>query len=349
MSEVEYIFLSTGYRGGASTFISDHIKYLSKNNKKIVLVDDIPNVTFSNLPKNTLVKKIKINQFSIISYNKLKKLLFNNKSTKIIFLTNYAFLIRYFFLILQFKKYKIKIILTIHSGLFNINFKRYLSGLIFSFLYKKVDYLQFGSFSAKFWWLKFYPWMKIKKSSVIYNGVEIKKKKYDKKIKNKLLISFVGRIEKENNPDFFLRIAKDYLQKFDDAVFNVYGDGKLYETLKKKYNLSKIKFFGWQKKNKIYNNSDIIIITSYINNFPYVALEAKSYGIPVISSSQGDIKKIIRNNYDGYINYTKSTKKIINFIRKIIKNYKKFSNNSIQRSKFFEIDNACKEFWKNIL
>ena len=58
------------------------------------------------------------------------------------------------------------------------------------------------------------------------------------------------------------------------------------------------------KKKKIYSISDIIIITSPINNFPYVALEAKSYGIPVISCSKGDIKEIIKNNKDGYLKYT---------------------------------------------
>ena len=31
-----------------------------------------------------------------------------------------------------------------------------------------------------------------------------------------------------------------------------------------------------------YNDLDIIVITSPINNFPYVALEAKSYGIPIL-------------------------------------------------------------------
>tara|TARA_B100000676_G_C17308113_1_gene450567 strand:- start:163 stop:534 length:372 start_codon:yes stop_codon:yes gene_type:complete len=123
----------------------------------------------------------------------------------------------------------------------------------------------------------------------------------------------------------------------------------MYNYLKNISKRNKIKFYGWQAKEKIYKNSNIIIITSKVNNFPYVALEAKSFGIPVISCSRGDVKRIIKNNFDGYISYTESTKIIINLINRVSKNYNKFSRNSIQRSKLFEVGNACKKFWKNII
>lgn len=348
MNKTEYIFLSNGYIGGATRFIYDHLNYLEKKNKKTILIDDNPYKTYSKIPHNTLVKKIEINQYKTESQKKLKNLLLNDNNKKVIFLTNYAFLIKYFFLINKFKNRNIKIILTIHSGLFDLSFKKYIAGLIFSLIYKKIDYLYFGSNSAKKWWLKIYPWMDIKKNLVHFNGVEIPKKIKTKKININLSISFVGRLEKENNPEFFIDIAYDYLKNSKKAIFNIYGDGTMYNQLKNNTRSKKINFFGWREKKTIYKNSDIIIITSQINNFPYVALEAKSYGIPVISTSKGDIKKIIKNNIDGYVIYTKSTKKIINLIRKISKNYLEFSNNSIQRSKLFELNNACKKFWTNI-
>jgi len=349
MKKKEYIFLSTGYSGGASQFIYDHINYLSKMKKRTILVDDEPFKTYPKIPKKTYIKKIKINKFSFTSNKKLKKLISNIKSDKIVFLTNYAFLLRYFSLVNKLKREKIKIVLTIHSGLLDLTIKKYLAGFIFSFLYKKIDYLYFGSNSAKKWWVRFYPWMDIKKNLVHFNGVELQNKLKLKKKSKKLSISFVGRLEKENNPEFFLKIANDYLKDFNNAIFNIYGLGTMYNRLRNISKYKEIKFNGWKDKRQIYTNSDIIIITSKINNFPYVALEAKSYGIPVISCSKGDIKRIIKNNFDGYINYTNSSKKIINFIKKIKKNYSKFSRNSIQRSKLFEINMACKKFWKKIL
>ena len=96
MKKKEYIFLSTGYAGGASRFIYDHINHLTKKNKKTILVDDKPFKTFSKIPKKTLVKKIMISRFNFSSNKKLKKLFLNKKNEKIVFLTNYGFIIRYF-------------------------------------------------------------------------------------------------------------------------------------------------------------------------------------------------------------------------------------------------------------
>ena len=120
------------------------------------------------------------------------------------------------------------------------------------------------------------------------------------------------------------------------------------QDLKKKYKFKNVKFHGWVRKEKIYQISNIIVITAPINNFPYVALEAKNYGIPVVSCSKGDIKKIVINNVDGYLNQTNSTKKMVNLIKKIKKDYKKFSKNSIIRSKYFDLDESCKKFWDSI-
>ena len=120
------------------------------------------------------------------------------------------------------------------------------------------------------------------------------------------------------------------------------------KDLKQKYEKKNIIFHGWVNKNKIYKNTNIIVITSPINNFPYVALEAKSHGIPIVSCSKGDIKKIVLNGIDGYLDYSNSEKKMVMLIRKVIKNYKKFSKNSLLRSKKFELNRSCKKFWNSI-
>ena len=187
MTKKKYIFISTGYKGGATRFINDHVNYLSRLNKQITLIDDNPNKTFDEISKKTIVKKIKINNYSLKSEKKIKEILLKYKYEKVLFLTNFAFFIKYFFLINKFKKRGMKIILTIHSGLTNLKIKNFLAGLLFSLLYKKIDYLYFGSNSAKKWWLDIYPWMKIKKNMIYYNGVELQKKIKPRKIKKKYL------------------------------------------------------------------------------------------------------------------------------------------------------------------
>ena len=128
MNKIEYIFLSNGYVGGASRLIYKKIFYFSKKNKKIILIDDNPYKTYSRIPDNVRVKKIEINKFKTKSEKKLNKLFFNDNIKKINFLTNYAFLIKYFSLINKIKNKKVKIIFTIHSGLLNLSFKTYIAG-----------------------------------------------------------------------------------------------------------------------------------------------------------------------------------------------------------------------------
>ena len=70
---------------------------------------------------------------------------------------------------------------------------------------------------------------------------------------------------------------------------------------------------------KIYRNTNLVIITSPLNNFPYVALEAKSFGIPVISCSRGDIKRIVSNGIDGFVRHNYSKNRLQDFICKKLK------------------------------
>lgn len=348
INKKEYVFITDGYRGGANTFMNDHMDYLIKKKQKVILIDKNPKKTFESLNPKIRSYKIKFKDKKNLTDN-IKKIIKPNKNkTTYLMITNFAFLVKFYFFFKELNKNYVKIILTIHSGIFNMTLKSYLGGLLFSLIYKQLDYLFFGSSSSKSWWKSMYPWMDIKKSLIHFNGINLKKKVMPKKIIKKTQISFAGRLEKENNPEFFLEIAKEYLEQDRKSVFNIFGDGPLFKNLKKKYETRNIIFHGWVAKKYIYKISNLIVITSPLNNFPYVALEAKSYGIPVVSCSRGDIKKIIKNGHDGFLKYTTSAREMIILIKKTVKNYKKFTKNSIKRSKLYEIDSSCKKFWNSI-
>ena len=344
----EYIFFTDGYKGGANTFMYDHMEYLTNKKKKVILFDKNPNKTFENLNNKIFVNRLDFKKDKKKIEANIKKKIEKNNTKKIyLMITNYVIFIRYYFFLKNLDKNKIKIILTIHSGIFDINLKRYLAGLIFSIIYRRIDYLFFGSHSSKSWWKTVYPWMEIKNSKIHYNGIKLKKN-LPKKLKKNINISYAGRIVVENNPEFFIKIAKEYLKYNKKASFHIFGDGLLLKSLKKKYKFKNLIFHGWVKKKKIYEITNIIVITSPINNFPYVALEAKSFGIPVVSCSKGDIKKIIKNNFDGYLNYSNSEKKMALLLKKIEENYDKFTKNSLKSSKNFELTKSCKNFWNSI-
>jgi glycosyltransferase involved in cell wall biosynthesis len=341
IDRTQYIFLSNGQKGGVATFVNDHINYLSKTKKDLLLIDNNPKKTYENLNKKINLYKFDKNK------KKLDKILNTGSKKKILFITNYAFLIWYYFILKNFRKRKNKIVLTIHSGLLTLKLKNYLAGLLFSMIYKNTDYLFFGSKSAKDWWKKKYPWMKIENCKVFHNGIKTRKKQSIRKLGKKINISFAANLEIENNPIFFLDICTMILKMKKNIVFNIFGMGSLFHKLKR-CEEKNIIFHGWTKKNIIFKKSDLLVITSKVNNFPYAALEAKSYGIPVISCSKGDIDKIIKNGKDGFVKHTNKPEIMITLIDKILKNYEFFSKNSYLRSFKFEVNKSCEKFWRKI-
>jgi glycosyltransferase involved in cell wall biosynthesis len=246
------------------------------------------------------------------------------------------------------RKKNYKIILSLHSGLLNFTFKSYIAAFLFSFLSNKVDKLIFGSKSCKNWWFNKFPWFANKNYKIIYNGIDIPKKKIILKNKKKLNVSFVGRLEKENNVDLFLQLAKESYTNNNSFNFHLFGDGSLLKKLKKKYS-SYAKFHNWKKVPDIYKITDLLVITSKINNFPYVALEAKSYGVPVLSCSKGDINKIINNGKDGYLISNSNSTELLKYLNIIKKRYSSLVKYSLKSRYKFNLESSCKKFWQSII
>ena len=140
-----------------------------------------------------------------------------------------------------------------------------------------------------------------------------------------------------------MKIVNDN-KKNKKLQFHCFGNGPLRKFLNSKY----IKFHGWSDQKKIYKITDLILITSKLNNFPYVALEAKCAGIPVISSSKGDIKKIINNKNDGFLLKKFDLKNFKKKINLIINRYAYFSKNAKKNSQEFDEKISLRKIWNYI-
>ena len=93
--------------------------------------------------------------------------------------------------------------------------------------------------------------MDLDKKFVTYNGVKIDLKEKLKKLIKKSLYHF-GRLRMKMIR-IFINITKKYLKFYNDAIFNVYGDGSMLINLKKKKN-NNIVFHGWVNKTKFIKN-----------------------------------------------------------------------------------------------
>lgn len=347
------VFISNAYAGIAA-YQAKNINYLIKKKKNIYLFDYNPHLTLRELksknykllqviniyPIKRIFKNLKIFKKKIISLEKKYQKIY-------ITLSNPVFILLYLFFFLKLSKNKkFELILTIHSGILTWDIKNIFLHFVYSFLFFIPKKIVFVSQYTNDWWKKFFYLKKIlNKSKVIKHGVQINDYKKKSNIRNIFNVGFVGRIEEEKDPILFSKIAILSSLKNENFRFNLYGDGELKKNIiRNSHGL--INFFGWESnKSKIYENIDILLITSPIESLSFVALEAKSYGIPTVTCSKGGIREVIKNGYDGIYLDSKEPQEILNALIKCKNNYKKFSSNSFELSKNFDENNNLNNFW----
>jgi len=101
----------------------------------------------------------------------------------------------------------------------------------------------------------------------------------------------------------FAKIKKE----FPDAVLKIAGEGSLRKELEKltvDLALEDVEFLGVltpQKLSEVYDDSDIMVNASTIDNFPGALIEAFVCGLPVVSSDSGGIPNMITDGKNGLL------------------------------------------------
>lgn len=146
------------------------------------------------------------------------------------------------------------------------------------------------------------------KVTVIYNGIKVPNTNEKVNNRNKIIISVIGRLSKEKGHSFLLLSLAKLRESHPNLRWklNIVGDGPLYEELLTLSNTLELKsyinFKGYvENVSSIYFNSDIIVIPSENEAFPFVAIEALAYEKPVISTNVGGLPEIIRHNQTGLL------------------------------------------------
>jgi len=159
-------------------------------------------------------------------------------------------------------------------------------------------------------WLFPHRIFKTQNYEIIYNTIDFEKFKFDQDVRNsvrkeldienKFVLGFVGRFSREKNTLFLLDILKK-LQMHKDAVLLTVGDGKEY-----------CKFVNYAEKlgikdriisvgksdtvEKYYQAMDALLLPSFFEGLPVVALEAQVSGVPCFISDRVDSQIVISNN-----------------------------------------------------
>lgn len=153
---------------------------------------------------------------------------------------------------------------------------------------------------------------KAKNSKCVYIGVDtedfnpekiIIEKNDFSKYKDKKIVLFICRIDEIKRPVLMLKILEQIIQKQDDVVFFVVGDGPELDKIKKmskKMNLeNNIVFWGAKSNNEtkeFYKISDLLLICSFVEGLTITAYEALSMGVPVVSADVGGQGELINDS-----------------------------------------------------
>lgn len=284
--------------GGLSKAAFNLYKLFKENNKEVKIItgnldkknekyykfalEDIIDLNLGSVHKISN-DKLKLIKWYFDFYKSLKN--FNLKDDTIISIETFI----NFLSILALNKNN-KVIITEHTS-----FKRRkITQMLKKILYSKANKLVVLTNTDKQLYEKF----GINNVLVIPNFIEISQKV--SKLNNKNIL-FVGNLSRVKGVDFLAQIIK----KFDNQnwKFTIVGDGPKKETL-----IKELKNYNVDIKGEVLNvkkeylNADIFILPSRKEGFPFVLLEAKNYGLPIISF---DIptgpKEMVDNGKDGFL------------------------------------------------
>ncbi|GAB6262483.1 glycosyltransferase family 4 protein [Photobacterium sp. R1] len=110
-------------------------------------------------------------------------------------------------------------------------------------------------------------------------------------------IAFVGRLSHEKGPDRFAELAR----QCPALQFDCYGDGPLRTALEQD-SPANLHFHGMQQDmTDIWPNIGLLIMPSRHEGLPMAALEALSFGIPVIATEVGAMSRAIIHDHNGWL------------------------------------------------
>jgi glycosyltransferase involved in cell wall biosynthesis len=167
----------------------------------------------------------------------------------------------------------------------------------------------------------------------------------NKTVKKRIDFLFVGRLVKFKKLPFLIRGFYEALQENKHIFLHIVGEGgekKNLEKLAENLNIKRfIKFHGvLYKENllKMYQNSDVFIITSEYESFSMATTEAMACELPVIGTDLGFLPNLIKDGERGFLvelnNINELKEKILFFSqnRNKIKEFGILSRNFVEKN-----------------
>ncbi|MFA5098670.1 MAG: glycosyltransferase family 4 protein [Candidatus Paceibacterota bacterium] len=240
--------------------------------------------------------------------------------------------------------------------------KRGLKKIILTVFFKKIrHFLYMGNEDKKFY--KYHGVPENKLISMPYatdndyfyklsESIDRKKVREREKVKNNIVILFVGKLVNRKRPMDLLKayesLAKNYKPKTKSLSLIFVGDGNLRPELEKyarDRNLKDVVFAGFKNLTETpeyYAIADIFVIPSFNECWGIVVNEAMCFGLPIIASDTvGAISDLVLENKNGLIYKTGEIENLVYCLEQLVKDDKKrqsFGKKSLEIIKNYSFD-----------
>lgn len=175
-------------------------------------------------------------------------------------------------------------------------------------------------------------------------------RKYDSN--SKAIIS-VGRFSYQKNFEGLIDVALNFIKKYPQWTWDIYGDGEEYDKLSAKIKdldlTEQVHLMG--HRNDIiclYQKYAFVVMTSRYEGFPMTLIEAAANRLPMISYDvMTGPNEIIRDGHNGYLIEFENKQKMASTIESLICDESKrviLSENSFETSLSYKVDNIKKQW-----
>jgi glycosyltransferase involved in cell wall biosynthesis len=168
--------------------------------------------------------------------------------------------------------------------------------------------------------------------------------------KDEKVMIYVGRIEPPKKIQAIINVARLLIQEDPKYKLILVGDGvqmkEMREMVRSGNLQNNIQFLGIRKSTelpKLYSASDVSILLSGNEGSPLSVKESLACGVPVVANEVGDIKSVIKNNYNGFVVDDKNTDEVINAIKSAINNSQLIKQNCIDSIQPFTIQTVSRD------
>jgi glycosyltransferase involved in cell wall biosynthesis len=167
------------------------------------------------------------------------------------------------------------------------------------------------------------------------------------------VIIYVGRIEPPKKISDIINIAILLIEEDPRYKLILVGDGvqigEMKELVKRANLQDNIQFLGLRKSTELpqlYSASDVSILLSGNEGSPLSVKESLACGVPVIANDVGDIKTVIKDDFNGFVVDDQNIDEVVVAIKKTVLKSREMRQNCIDSIQPFTIQKVSEDILK---